>query len=340
MAPVIKECQLRNINFFILHTNQHYSFQLDNIFFNDLGLPKQKYNLNVGSGRHGEQTAKMLARIERCLLIEKPDVVLVEGDTNSVLAGALAASKLHIKIGHIEAGLRSYSREMPEETNRIIVDHISDYLFCPTRLSAKTLLKEGIDNKNIIVTGNTIVDAVYQNLQLARKSKILKKLSLSEKNYVLLTAHREENVDNKIKIENIFNGVQKIYKKYKLKIIYPIHPRTKKMIKKYKVKIPEGLILIEPVGYFDFLTLEQKACLILTDSGGIQEEACILNVPCVTLRENTERPETLKVNSNILSGTNSEKILKYAAFMLKNNKNWKNPFGDGKASKKIINALI
>jgi len=339
--PIIRECQRRKLNYFILHTNQHYSENLDKIFFKELELPQPKYNLDVGSGTHAEETGKMLIGIEKVLIKEKPDIVLVEGDTNTVLAGALAATKLHIKIGHIEAGLRSYFREMPEEINRILTDHISDFLFVPTKKAKEILIGEGISKKKISVTGNTIVDAVYQNLKLAeRKSKILKKLNLRKEKYFLITAHRSENVDKKERIKGILKGLELISKKFKLPIIYPIHPRAEKMIRKFKSKVPKVIKLIKPVGYLDFLQLETNAKLILTDSGGVQEEACILKVPCVTLRENTERPETLVIKSNILTGASPQKILKFTSKMLKQKRNWENPFGLGRAGEKIVKILI
>jgi len=340
LSPIIRECQEKKLDFFILHTNQHYSKNLDKIFFEELELPRPKYNLGVGSGTHTEEISKMLIKIEKILLKEKPNIVLVEGDTNSVLAGALAAAKLQLKIGHIEAGLRSYFREMPEELNRILTDHCSNYLFAPTKGARNILINEGIPKNKIFVTGNTIVDAVYQNLKLTkRKSKILKKLNLEKNKYFLLTAHRQENVDKKERLTGILNGLKLVYQQWNLPVIYPIHPRTKKRIRQFKLKIPKGIKLIEPVGFLDFLNLEANAKLILTDSGGIQEESCILQIPCVTLRDNTERPETLEVKSNILAGTNPQKIKNSAVTMLKREKNWKNPFGNGKAGKKIVNIL-
>ena len=341
MSPIIRELQKRKINFFVLHTNQHYSRNLDKVFFKELQLPRPKYNLKINFGIHAEQTGGMMIGIEKVLIKEKPDVVLVEGDTNTVLAGALTAAKLQIKVAHIEAGLRSYFRGMPEEINRVIADHCSDYLFAPTKGSKNNLLKEGISKKNIFVVGNTIVDAVFQNSKLVgKKSRILLKLKLKKRSYCLLTAHRQENVDNKKRLGKILQGLGLIYKKYGLKIIFPIHPRTKKRIGEFKLKVPTGIKLIEPVGYLDFLQLEKNAILVFTDSGGIQEEACILKVPCVTLRDNTERPETIVASSNILSGVEPDKILKSFSKMINKKRNWKNPFGAGKASKKIIDIIL
>lgn len=340
MSPIIRECEEKRENYFILHTGQHYSYNLDKLFFNQLNLPKPKYTLDIGSGTHAEQTGKMMIKIEKVLQKEEPEIVLVEGDTNTVLAGALAAYKLYIKVGHVEAGLRSYDRRMPEEINRKLADHCSDFLFAPTEKARQILLSEGIDEKKIFVTGNTIVDAVYQNIEIAnRKVDILDKLNLNKNEYFLVTAHREENVDAKNRLKGILKGLELVYKKFNLPIIYPIHPRTEKRIKEFSLKVPEGVKLINPVGFLEFLQLEANAKLVLTDSGGVQEESCILKIPCVTLRDNTERPETLEVGSNILAGTNPEKIVKCAEFMIQKERNWKNPFGDGRASKRILDIL-
>ncbi|MCD6456367.1 MAG: UDP-N-acetylglucosamine 2-epimerase (non-hydrolyzing) [Methanophagales archaeon] len=296
---------------------RHYSYNLDKIFFEELELPEVKYNLDVGSGSHAEETGKMLMGIEKILKEEKPDVVLVEGDTNTVLAGALAASKLHIKVGHVEAGLRSYDKSMPEEINRVLADHVSDCLFAPTGKAKENLLREGIEEDKIFVTGNTIVDAVYQNLEIAkRKVDVLNKLNLNHEEYFLVTAHRQENVDEKERLKHILDGLELVYDEFNLPIIYPIHPRTKKRIKEFRLEVPKGAELIEPLGFLEFLQLEANAKLVLTDSGGVQEETCILRVPCVTLRDYTERPETLEVGSNVLVGINQNKILEGVKIML------------------------
>jgi len=339
MSPIIRECENRSLNYFILHTGQHYSYNMDKVFFKQLKLPEPKYNLDVGSGSHAEQTGKILIGIEKVLLKEEPDVLLVEGDTNTVVAGALAASKLHIKVGHVEAGLRSYDRNMPEEINRVIADHVSDYLFAPTKKSKKILLNEGISLNKIFVTGNTIVDAVFQNVKLAsKKEDILNKLGLNKQEYFLVTTHRQENVDNINRFNGILKGLKKINKKYKYPIIYPIHPRSLKNMKSYNLK-SDGIKIIEPVDYLSFLQLEDNARLILTDSGGVQEETCILGRPCVTLRDNTERPETIVVGSNVLAGANHEKMLECVSKMLERDKKWDKPFGDGTAGSKIIDIL-
>ncbi len=339
MSPVIRACQEMACDFSVLHTGQHYSYNMDKVFFEELNLPYPEHNLDVGSGLHGEQTGKMLAGIEKILLQERPSIVLVQGDTNTVVAGALAAAKLHIKVGHIEAGLRSFDNTMPEEINRIITDHISDLLFTPTVCTTELLLKEGISGEKIFYTGNTIVDAVYQNLEIARsKVDVLGEYSLGPQKYMLVTAHRQENVDVKGKLSGIFRGLELVYSKYGLPIIFPIHPRTYKMVREFNLDVPEGIVFLEPLGFLEFLQLEANAKLVLTDSGGLQEESCILGVPCVTLRENTERPETVETGSNMLSGCNPERILAAAEVMINKSK-WVNPFGDGKAGKKILTII-
>lgn len=336
MSPVVREYERLRLDCFILHSGQHYSYNLDKVFFEQLGLPSPKHNLGVGSGTHGEETGKMLIGIEKVLLKEKPDLVLVEGDTNTVLAGALAASKLHIKVGHVEAGLRSYDRQMPEELNRTLADHCSDYLFAPTEKARAILLGEGIPEEKIFVTGNTIVDAVYQNLDIAKKKgNALDNLHLAPKGYFLLTLHRQENVDNRARFASILEGLDRVATDFHLPIIYPIHPRSRKMMTKFGLK-SRNLKLIEPVDFLDFLQLESNARLILTDSGGVQEEACILGVPCVTLRDNTERPETIEVGANILAGASPDKIVECARLMLQKDASWSNPFGDGKAGERIV----
>lgn len=339
MAPVVRILENEGIDYFILHTGQHYSYNMDRVFFERLELPEAEYNLDVGSGTHAEQTGKMLVGTERILQREEPDVVLVEGDTNSVLAGALAAAKLDVKVGHVEAGLRSYDREMPEEINRVLADHCSDLLFAPTEKSKQTLLDEGIPEGKIFVTGNTIVDAVYQNLRIAkRKVNIHDKLGIDERGYFLATVHRQKNVNNKKGFRGILKGLEMMQEEFGFPVVYPIHPRAKKQLKTFGVEA-HGVKIVEPLDYLSFLQLESDARLVLTDSGGVQEEACILLVPCVTLRYNTERPETLEVGSNVLAGTNPHEIVKKADLMLNKTNRWENPFGDGRAGERIIQIL-
>jgi UDP-N-acetylglucosamine 2-epimerase (non-hydrolysing) len=340
MSPLIRECEKRNLDYFILHTGQHYSFEMDKAFFDDLELPKPDYNLEVGSGSHAEQTGKIMVGIEKVILDEKPDVVLVQGDTNTVLAGSLAASKVNIKVGHVEAGLRSYDRSMPEEINRVVADHVSNILFAPTELSKQNLLKEGIEESKIFITGNTIVDAVFQNLKISNnKGNVLNNLKLKSKEYFLLTCHRAENVDNREQMSKILKGISMIQKEYSMPVVFPVHPRTWKMILEFGFSLKD-ITSIRPVSFLEFLQLEANARLVFTDSGGVQEETCILGTPCITLRDNTERPETLDVGSNTLAGVESDRIVQSAVKMTKVNKSWINPFGDGKAAEKIIDTLI
>ena len=339
MAPVIRELERRSRTFFIIHTGQHYSYNLDRVFIEQLNLPKSKHNLHVRSDSPAVQTGKILTRVGEVLQQENPDMVLVEGDTNSVLAGALAAVKFHIKVGHVEAGLRSYDRSMPEEINRILVDHCSDLLFAPTENAMAILQGEGIPGDRIFVTGNTIVDSVYQNLEISQdKTNALNILGLKPKEYLLATIHRQENVDNKVRFASILTGLEQVAEKFKTPVIYPIHPRSLFRMRMFDLE-PRKLKLIDPVDYFDFLQLESSARLVLTDSGGVQEEACILGVPCVTLRDNTERPETIEIGANVLAGALPEKILKCAELMLGKKPDWKNPFGDGKAGERIVDII-
>ncbi len=340
MAPVIRELEKEGRDYFILHTGQHYSYSLDRVFFEQLRLPAARYNLEAGSGMHGEQTARMLVGVEKVLVQEKPDILLVQGDTNSVLAGALAACKLHIAVGHVEAGLRSYDRNMAEEINRILTDHCSDYLFAPTPKAHDILTSEGIPGEKIFMTGNTIVDATFQNLEFAQSySDILGKLELLTKKYFLVTLHRQENVDNQSRLASILEGLEKVAGDFHMPVVYPVHPHSRKSISRFGLR-PHHITMVEPMDFFSFLQLESNARLILTDSGGVQEEACILGVPCVTLRDNTERPETIEVNANILSGASAEKICECAGIMLNRPNGWANPFGDGNAGKRIMNILM
>ena len=336
MSPIIREFEQSGLDYFILHTGQHYSYEMDRVFFEQLELPDAKYNLDVGSGTHGEQTGKILTGIEQVLMQEMPDAVLVQGDTNTVLAGALAASKLHIRVGHVEAGLRSYDRHMPEETNRVLTDHCSDYLFAPTKKAREILVGEGISADSIYFTGNTIVDAVRQNVKLAaERSSILNELDIEPRGYFLATAHRQENVDDPAKFTGILNGLESVAEEFGMPVIYPIHPRSQKRIKEFGMSINENIKLIDPVDFMSFLHLENNASLVLTDSGGVQEETCILGVPCVTLRDNTERPETIEVGANMLAGTDPEKIRDCARSMMDRDRDWENPFGDGNAGERI-----
>lgn len=341
MAPVIRECINRKISFFIIHSNQHYSKEMDSIFFEELHLPKPDYNLGVGSGMHSNQTGNILIKMEPILLDEKPDVVLVQGDTNTVLAGALTASKLNIKVGHIEAGLRSYDKTMPEETNRIMTDHISEYLFAVGSNQERILKAEGIPVDKIHTVGNTVSDSLFQNLEISAKtSTILSDLELTKGNYFLVTAHRASNVDISSNLLELLNLFDQMHQNYQGTIVWPIHPRTQSKLKEFNIELPSYLKLIAPVGYLDFIQLQKHAKLILTDSGGIQEEACLLGVPSLTLRENTERPEAIEVGASELVGRNANKAVNAAKQWLeKEHYNWNNPFGDGHVAEYILDII-
>jgi UDP-N-acetylglucosamine 2-epimerase (non-hydrolysing) len=337
MAPVIRLCQEYGLNFILIHSNQHYSESMDAIFFKELGLPAPDYNLGVGSGTHSNQIGNILIKIEPILAQEKPDVLLTQGDTNTVLSGALAASKMGIKVGHIEAGLRSFDRTMPEEGNRVMTDHLSDYLFAVASRQVDRLLEEGVPGQKIFKVGNTIVDAVYWNKTLAStKSTILETLNLRKKEYTLFTAHRAGNVDTKYALKEILDIVSSI----EGDVCWPMHLRTRKSLDTFGLTLPANVVVTEPLGYMDFLNLEANAKLIVTDSGGLQEEACILGVPCITIRENTERPETIDVGANAIVGRDLELFSKsYHHFMNMNEYNWDNPFGDGTSSEQILQVI-
>jgi len=281
---------------------------MNDLFFKDLEMPEPDYNLGIGSSNHGEQTGRMLIEIEKIILKENPDLVIVYGDTNSTLAGALASSKLHIKLAHVEAGLRSFNKRMPEEINRVITDHVSDILFCPTQTAVENLKNEGI-TKGVYLVGDVMFDALLYFSKISdMKSNILERLNIKPKEYYLATIHRAENTDNYERLKNILTAFSKMDKI----VVFPIHPRTKKMISRYELDDlirKDNIKVIDPVGYLDILKLEKNAKAILTDSGGIQKEAFWLKVPCITLRDETEWVETVNLGWNRLVGSNVEKIL-------------------------------
>lgn len=338
MSSIIKHCLNNNIPFDIIHTQQHYSNNMDRIFFESLNLNYPNIYLGVKSNLAHLQISDIINKCGEIFYNKKYDIILVQGDTNTVLGASLAAQKCGLKIGHVEAGLRSYDRSMPEEINRLLTDQISDYCFCPTEVSKDNLLKEGITSDRIYVVGNTIVDVVYENMENISNNDIIYKYNISGK-YALVTIHRPSNVDdpNKLKILlSIFNDISRIFN---LIIVFPVHPRTLNVIRNSYIDTG-NILTIDPVGYIDFLSLIYNSEIVLTDSGGIQEESCILKKPCITLRDNTERPETVSVGANILTGINMEKIF-YAIEIFKNkNLDWDNPFGYGKASEKIIRIVL
>ena len=351
MAPIIAEINKRNINHVVLHTGQHYDKEMSDNFFRDLEIPAPDYNIHVGSGTHAKQTGLMMSGIEKILLKEKPDIVLVQGDTNAVLAGALVSAKLHIAVGHVEAGLRSFDLTMPEEINRRVADVCSVMYYIPTEESAINLLAEGFSRKNLFITGNTVVDACFRHLEIAKKrgfeEESLKELDIDGMDNILtLTMHRAENVDIKERVTNIIDALKELTD---VDIIFPIHPRTKNTLEKFglfeELNSLSHVHIVKPIGYLDFLLLTSKSVLILTDSGGLQEEAITLDVPALTLRYNTERPETVAAGGNILVGANKEAILENANRILNDKefadkmKNAVNPYGDGDAAVKTVDAI-
>ncbi|MDM7935212.1 MAG: UDP-N-acetylglucosamine 2-epimerase (non-hydrolyzing), partial [Methanothrix sp.] len=307
-APVSRELR-KDFEEVIIHTGQHYNYEMDRIFFDDMGIPAPNYHLGVGSGNHGYQTGEMLKRIEEILLDEKPDAVLVFGVTNSTLAGALAAAKLHINVAHVEAGLRSYNRRMPDEINRILVDHCSDLLLCPTRTAVENLKKESITS-NVCLTGDVMVDAQRDCTLIAeRRSRILEELGLEPKRYYLTTIHRAENTDDFQRLKNIVEALEEIGD-----VVFPCHPRAEKCLKQLGLwdRLVAHARVIKPVGYLDMIMLEKNARKILTDSGGVQKEAYLLGVPCITLRDETEWVETMEDGWNVLAGADRKKIVELA----------------------------
>ncbi len=346
MAPIIKELEQQGLDHIIVHSGQHYSLHMDSAIFEDLNLPKPNYNLEAGSKSRKKQIRHITKGLKKMFEDEKADIVLVQGDTNTVLSGAYAASEMRITVRHVEAGLRSYDRRMPEEINRVLTDHISNYLFAPTSRSKGNLLAEGIEGNKIYITGNTIVDATLENLEVSNHdSHDAKSLigQLDTPDYIFLTLHRQSNVDSKKQFTTILEQIAKIREEYGLEIVFPLHRRTRKMISKHSlgryIERRKGILAAEAVGYLDCLQLESKAKLVMTDSGGLQEESCILGVPCITLRENTERPETLEVGSNTLIGKEYHKLIDYVGRSLRKGNGWNNPYGDGRAAKRIVGII-
>lgn len=335
MSPFIKGLEARGRDFFIIHTGQHYSEHMDKVFWENFALRAPKYHLGVGSGTQSEQVGKMLMGIEDALVKEKADYVCVYGDPNSAIAGALTGAKLNVPVIHLEGGLRSYDRTMPEEVNRVVADHLSNYIFVPTALQRAYLKKENIV-KNVFVSGNLIADVVAEMLLKAeRQSVIHRTLGLTRGEYFLVTAHRAGAVDDKKNFSDILEGLGLVAAYFKLPVIYPMHPRAKKNMAEFGLSAPFGVTVIEPTDYFDLLALIAHAKVVLTDSGGLQEEGCILRVPVVSLRPNTERQETLKIGSNMLSGYEPKSILRATMCMAKQPRTWRHPYGKNVAKKML-----
>jgi UDP-N-acetylglucosamine 2-epimerase len=336
-APVSATLKNAGHQEILVHTGQHYDSNMSKVFFEELNIKDPDVDLKVGSGPHGWQTARMLIGVEKVLLKHKPDRVLVYGDTNSTLAGSLAAVKLHIPLAHIEAGLRSYNSRMPEEHNRKVSDHLADLLFCPTQKAVQNLSTEGI-NHGIYLVGDVMYDSVLQNIQQAEnKSGILEKLNLNTKGYALATVHRAENTDAQERLISIFQAFEEIADG--IQVVIPLHPRTRNKMEALGIPV-RGPILIEPVSYLDMLLLEKHARIILTDSGGIQKEAYFFDVPCVTLREETEWLELIEKGYNVLAGSNSESIYNSCQLMIEKSFAFQpDLYGGGKAAEKIVDII-
>ena len=335
----------RNGNFkpILLHTGQHYDYEMSKVFFEDLRISEPDIHLGVGSGTHAEQTGRIMIEFEKVLFREKPDLVLLVGDINSTIACAISSSKLAIPIAHVEAGLRSFDRNMPEEINRIVTDSLSDYLFTPSKTATENLETEGISGKKIHFVGNVIIDTLLNSLQKANRSGIVEKLKLKKNNYAVLTLHRPENVDIKENLQKILLGIGKIQEK--IKIIFPTHGRTRKKLMEFGFESQtakmKNVKIIEPLGYLDIVKIMKESKFVLTDSGGIQEETTVLQIPCLTLRKTTERPETVSLETNKLVGIQPERVISESLSILNGGiKTGKIPeLWDGKTAERIVKIL-
>ncbi len=344
IAPIIRAfSKLKKIHAILVHTGQHYDFEMSQSFFEKLEIPKPKHFLGVGLASQAEQTAKIMVGFEKVLLEEQPDIVLVVGDVNSTLAAALVASKLQIPIAHVESGFRSFDRKMPEEINRILTDHLSDLLFASSDEAVQNLLAEGIPRKKIFLTGDIMVDSIAANVEKIKSSPICKRLNLEKNSYALMTLHRQENVDS---MENLSKAVKIIEKVSEiLKIVFVMHPRTEKNAEFFglhkKLYSTENIIVSKPLNYIDFLKLAMDSRLVLTDSGGLQEEAFFLKKPCITLRETTERNFSVKTGLNVLTGLDERKVIAEVKKILKGKKFnlKKQKLSDGKASQRIAEII-
>ncbi|MFQ5734491.1 MAG: non-hydrolyzing UDP-N-acetylglucosamine 2-epimerase [Planctomycetaceae bacterium] len=325
----------------LLHTGQHYDEKMSQVFFDELRIPRPQYNLAVGSGSHGKQTGRMLEGIENAIVAEQPDAVLVYGDTNSTLAGALAAAKLHVKVAHVEAGLRSFNRRMPEEVNRVLTDHVSDRLFCPTDEAVRNLAAEGI-TRNVHQVGDVMFDCTRQFGAIAESAvDPLAEHGLSRKEYVLMTCHRAENTDEEQRLQQILAAAADVSQT--LPVLFPVHPRTRNKLAGLRSELPADLRLVEPASYLEMLVLERNAALVLTDSGGVQKEAFFCGVPCVTLRDETEWSETVECGANILAGADRGRILAAVERQRKRTDPLPDPgalYGEGRASQRIAESLF
>lgn len=338
LAPVMRELDRQGLSYTFIHSKQHYDQALDGQIASDLGLRSPDYTLDVGSGSHASQTANIMLKLDSLIASLRPEIIMVQGDTNTVLAASLVAAKMNIPIAHVEAGLRSGDWRMPEEINRVVTDRLSTLHYAPSAISVANLAKEGIAGNHVIVTGNTVVDMLIAAKPNFANSNILSKLGLTRQSYLLLTAHRQENVDDPNRLQALLNLASHATQSLSVPMIWPVHPRTGKILTDHHFILPENLTMLSPIGYFDMLKLESEAKLILSDSGGIQEEAYILKVPIVTLRNSTERPETL--TANFLIDTNVTLFDHAWSRFMEGAVNWGNALGDGHASEIIVASLL
>lgn len=338
VSRAIRKSYADKIDEVLIHTGQHYDENMSDVFFSELDIPQPKHNLDISGGLHGEMTGRMLASIEAVLIKEKPDWVLIYGDTNSTLAGALAAVKLNIPVAHVEAGLRSFNMRMPEEINRILSDRISSLLFCPTETAVENLGNEGI-TKGVYNTGDVMYDvALFYQEQAKQQSLILKKLDLVGNQFALATCHRAENTDDPARLEGILSALAEIAQHFP--VIFPLHPRTRKLIELHKLTgFLSELIVTEPLAFLDMVAVVQSAKVILTDSGGVQKEAFYYGVPCVTMRDETEWVETIRLGGNTLAGASKSRIVEVALNSTYPSSNDEVPYGDGSASKQILEII-
>lgn len=342
IAPIVEELGRRNVGSVLVHTGQHYDTRMCKLFFEDLGLPRPDYDLEVGSGSHARQTGEVLMRMEPVLEAEKPDAVIVVGDVNSTLAATIAAVKLQIPLAHVEAGLRSFDRTMPEELNRLMTDAVANFLFTTEEKAARQLVSEGVDPASIHFVGNTMIDSLLKHRERADSSSVLSEVGVEPKGYGVVTLHRPSNVDDRATLQPILEALASIAQR--LPLVFPVHPRTRKRIEDFGLSglLAGGFHLTEPLGYLDFLKLNKDARVVFTDSGGIQEETTVLGVPCVTLRHNTERPVTISDGTNKLVGTSKQAILEAAELCLAGK--WQTskcpPLWDGHAGRRIVEVLV
>lgn len=341
MAPIVAEMKRRSIEQILVHTGQHYDEAMSASFFRDLGMPQPDINLEIGSGSHAQQTARIMMAFEAVVLEHKPDWIVVVGDVNSTIACALVATKLGVNVAHVEAGLRSRDWAMPEEVNRVLTDRIADLLLTPSADGDANLLQEGIELQRIVRVGNVMIDTLLMQHNRAKELRVYEALNLKANNYGVVTLHRPSNVDDPIVLGRIFGALSEISNS--LPLIFPAHPRTQTRLQEFGLTVPAGLRLIDPMGYLEFMSLWSNARLVLTDSGGLQEETTALGIPCLTLRENTERPITVNEGTNTIVGTDPARILAAAQEILQQEKN---PAGrvpelwDGRAAERVVSALL